>query len=106
LTTSEEVDYLLIDCIFMRLYLSNSAATGSHLRRDKLSSIASSEQLKSTTISVTLQSADPRHGILGQKYGDFGAVDETFLEYMMLFLMEQWAHLNGELLTGLLSITG
>jgi hypothetical protein len=42
-----------------------------HLSRDKLSSIAYSEQLNSITISATLQRTDRRHGIVGQKSSDF-----------------------------------
>src|SRR4030095_13541884 len=44
---------------------------GIHLRRDKLSSIAYSEKLNSSTSSATLQSTDRRYGIVGQKYSDF-----------------------------------
>ena len=40
---------------------------GIHLSRDTLSSIAYSEELISSTISVTLQSTDRHHGIVGQE---------------------------------------
>jgi len=40
---------------------------GIHTNRDKLSSIAYSEELISCTISATLQSTDQHHGIVGQK---------------------------------------
>ena len=38
-----------------------------HLRRDSRWSIAYSEELISSTISVTLQSTDRHHGIVGQE---------------------------------------
>ena len=41
------------------------------LNRDKVSSIAYSDQLNSTTSSATLKSADRRHDIVGQKCSDF-----------------------------------
>ena len=44
---------------------------GIHLNRDKLSPITYSDQLNSITISATLQSADRRHDIVGQKCSDF-----------------------------------
>jgi hypothetical protein len=40
---------------------------GIHTNRDKLPSIAYSEELISCTISATLQSTDRRHGIVGQE---------------------------------------
>ena len=40
---------------------------GFHLRRDSRWSIAYSEELISSTISVTLQSTDRHHGIVGQE---------------------------------------
>jgi hypothetical protein len=40
---------------------------GFHLRRDSWWSIAYSEELISSTISVTLQSTDRHHGIVGQE---------------------------------------
>src|SRR6187431_384977 len=43
------------------------ARRGIHTNRDKLSSIAYSEELISCTISATLQSTDQHHGIVGQK---------------------------------------
>ena len=39
-----------------------------HLRRDSRWSIAYSEELISSTISVTLQSTDRHHGIVGQEH--------------------------------------
>jgi hypothetical protein len=41
---------------------------GIHLSRDTLSSIAYSKELISSTISVTLQSTDRHHGIVGQEH--------------------------------------
>jgi hypothetical protein len=38
-----------------------------HLKRDNRQSIAYSEELISSTISVTLQSTDRHHGIVGQE---------------------------------------
>ena len=45
----------------------NFNTTSFHLRRDSRGSIAYSEELISSTISVTLQSTDRHHGIVGQE---------------------------------------
>jgi len=47
--------------------LKHPVATSFHLRRDSRGSIAYSEELISSTISVTLQSTDRHHGIVGQE---------------------------------------
>jgi len=49
------------------LHVPKPASEGIHTNRDKLSSIAYSEELISCTISATLQSTDQHHGIVGQK---------------------------------------
>ena len=45
----------------------DEAYTGIHVKRDKLPSIAYSEELISFAMSATLQSTDRRHGIVGQE---------------------------------------
>jgi hypothetical protein len=52
-----------------RIFLATEAVDfrGIHTNRDKLPSIAYSEELISCTISATLQSTDRRHGIVGQE---------------------------------------
>ena len=44
---------------------------GFHVRRDKLPSIAYSEELISFAMSTSLQSMDRRHGIMGQEHCHF-----------------------------------
>ena len=49
------------------LFLFSLCFPSFHLRRDSRGSIAYSEELISSTISVTLQSTDRHHGIVGQE---------------------------------------
>ena len=44
---------------------------GFHVRRDKLPSIAYSEELISFAMSTSLQSTDRHHGIVGQEHCHF-----------------------------------
>jgi hypothetical protein len=57
--------------IMVRRLKEDMQKLGIHLNRDKLSPITYSDQLNSITISATLQSADRRHDIVGQKCSDF-----------------------------------
>ena len=51
----------------MPLYGGIDLHAGIHVKRDKLPSIAYSEELISFAMSATLQSTDRRHGIVGQE---------------------------------------
>ncbi len=59
------------DIAIQRHQLRLLAVERNHLRRDKLSSIAYSAKLSSSTISATLQSTDRHHGIVGQQRSHF-----------------------------------